>query len=87
MKLLPIGFGNFVSPQHILTIVSPDSAPIKRLISESREKGMLIDASFGRSTKAVLTADSGHVILAALTPEELAARLEEKREPGTADGN
>jgi len=80
MKLLPIGFGNFVSPAHLLGIVSPDSAPIKRLITESREKGLLIDASFGRSTRAVLVTDSGHVILSAQTPEALSARLAEETE-------
>lgn len=78
MKLLPIGFGNFVSPEHLLGIVSPDSAPIKRLIGDSREKGLLIDASFGRSTRAVIVTDSGHVILSAQTPETLAARLAEE---------
>ncbi|MBP3210134.1 MAG: DUF370 domain-containing protein [Oscillospiraceae bacterium] len=80
MKLLGIGFGNFVSPSHIISIVSPDSAPIKRLVQEVREKGLLIDASFGRSTKAVLIADSGNVILSALTPEVLASRLEDNSE-------
>ena len=80
MKLLGIGFGNFVSPSHIISIVSPDSAPIKRLVQEAREKGLLIDASFGRSTKAVLIADSGNVILSALTPEVLASRLEDNSE-------
>lgn len=78
MKLLPIGFSNFVSPQHVLSIVSPDSAPIKRLVSEMREKGLLIDASFGRSTKSVIISDSGHVILSAISPEVLADRLEEE---------
>ena len=77
MKLLGIGFGNYVSPRHIISIVSPDSAPIKRLIQESREKGFLIDASFGRSTKSVIIADSGNVILSALTADALAARLDE----------
>ena len=80
MKLLGIGFGNFVSPSHIISIVSPDSAPIKRQVQEVREKGLLIDASFGRSTKAVLIADSGNVILSALTPEVLASRLEDNSE-------
>lgn len=75
MKLLPIGFGNFVSPDHVISIVSPDSAPIKRLIQEARDSGRLIDASFGRSTKAVIIADSGHVILSALTPEALSSRV------------
>ncbi|MDO5445360.1 MAG: DUF370 domain-containing protein [Eubacteriales bacterium] len=75
MKLLPIGFGNFVSPDHVISIVSPDSAPIKRLVQEARDGGKLIDASFGRSTKAVIIADSGNVILSALTPEALSSRV------------
>ena len=74
MKLLPIGFGNYVSPEHIISIVSPDSAPIKRLVQEARENGLLIDASFGRSTRSVIIADSGNVILSALTPEVLSER-------------
>ena len=77
MKLLNIGFSNFVSPAHVISIVSPESAPIKRMVQEVREKGLLIDASFGRSTKAVIVTDSGNVILSALTPEALSARLEE----------
>lgn len=77
MKLLPIGFGNYVSPSHILSVVSPDSAPIKRLIQDTKEKGLLIDASFGRSTKSVIITDSGNVILSSLSPDILASRLEE----------
>lgn len=77
MKLLPIGFGNMVSAQRIISIVSPESAPIKRMVQDVREKGLLIDASFGRSTKAVIIMDSGNVVLSALTPEVLAARFEE----------
>ena len=77
MKLLPIGFGNFVSPEHIISIVSPESAPIKRMVQEIREKGLLVDASFGRSTKSVIVTDSGNVILSAQSPETLAAKLEE----------
>lgn len=77
MKLLSIGFGNYVSPEHIISIVSPESAPIKRLIQEIREKGLLIDASFGRSTKSVIATDSGNLILSSLAPEVLVSRLEE----------
>ena len=80
MKFLNIGFGNLVSAGRVLAVVSPESAPIKRMIQDVREKGLLIDASFGRSTKSVLIMDSGHVILSALPPETLAARLEEKEE-------
>ena len=78
MKLISIGFGNLVSAERIVSIVSPESAPIKRLIQEVREKGLLIDASFGRSTKSVLFMDSGNLILSALPPETLAQRCEEK---------
>ena len=77
MKMLAIGFGNYVSPQHILSVVSPDSAPIKRLISECREKGLLIDASFGRSTKSVIIADNGNIILSALSADTISERIEE----------
>ena len=77
MKLVSIGFGNLVSRERIITIVSPESAPIKRMVQEVREKGLLIDASFGRSTKAVIIMDSGNVILSALTPETIAVRCNE----------
>lgn len=76
MKLIGIGFGNLVAAERIISIVSPESAPIKRMIQEVRERGDLIDASFGRSTRSVLIMDNGNVILSALTPENLAARIE-----------
>ena len=69
MKLINIGFGNLVSAGRVVAVVSPDSAPVKRLVKEARERGMLIDASYGRSTRAVLVMDSDHVVLSALTPE------------------
>lgn len=75
MQLINIGFGNLVSAQRLLAIVSPDSAPIKRLIQESRDRGMLIDATYGRKTAAVLIMDSDHVVLSALSTEKLAPRL------------
>lgn len=75
MQLINIGFGNLVSAQRLLAIVSPDSAPIKRLIQESRDRGMLIDATYGRKTAAVLIMDSDHVVLSALSAEKLAPRL------------
>ena len=75
MKLINIGFGNLVSAQRLLAIVSPDSAPIKRLIQEARDRGMLIDATYGRKTAAVLIMDSDHVVLSALSTERLAPRL------------
>lgn len=74
MKLLNIGFGNMVSAQRLLSVVSPDAAPIKRLIQEARERGMLIDASCGRKTKAVLIMDTDHVVLSGLSPETIARR-------------
>ena len=80
MKLINIGFGNLVSAERILSIVSPDSAPIKRMVQDVRERGLLIDASFGRSTRSVLIMDSGHVVLSALPPETLSARFSGKNE-------
>ena len=81
MKLISIGFGSTVCAERILAVIAPESAPIKRLIQEARERGMLIDASFGRRTKAVLLMDTDHVILAASSPEVLAARMEQRPEP------
>ena len=81
MKLISIGFGSTVSAERVLAVISPESAPIKRLVQEARERGMLIDASFGRKTKSVLLMDTDHVILSAASPEVLAARMEEKPEP------
>ena len=75
MKLINIGFGNLVSAERVLAIVSPDSAPIKRLIPESRERGMLIDATYGRKTASVFVMDSDHVVLSAIAAEKLAQRL------------
>lgn len=80
MKFLNIGFGNLVSAGRVLAVVSPESAPIKRLTQEAKDRGMLIDASFGRKTKAVLLMDTDHVILSAVSPESLQARLEEQEE-------
>ena len=74
MHLINIGFGNLVSAQRLLAIVSPDSAPIKRLIQESRDRGMLIDATYGRKTASVFIMDSGHVVLSGVTAEKIAAR-------------
>ena len=78
MKLINIGFGNLVSARRLLTVVSPDSAPVKRLVQEARERAMLIDARFGRKTRAVLVMDTDHVILSALPPETIAKRLNDK---------
>ena len=74
MKLINIGFGNMVSAGRIITIVSPESAPIKRIIQDARDSGVLIDATYGRRTRAVIVMDSGHVILSAIQPETVANR-------------
>lgn len=74
MKLINIGFGNLVSDIRIVSIVLPESAPVKRLAQEAREKGMLIDATYGRKTKSVIVTDSEHIILSALSPEIIAQR-------------
>ena len=76
MKLINIGFGSLVAAGRILSILDPDSAPIKRVMQEARERGMLVDASYGRKTKAVILMDTDHVILSALTPQMLLNRLE-----------
>ena len=75
MKLINIGFGNMVSAGRIITIVSPESAPIKRIIQDARDSGALIDATYGRRTRAVIVMDSGHVILSAIQPETVANRF------------
>jgi len=75
IKLINIGFGNIVSANRIIAIVGPESAPIKRIINEARESGMLVDATYGRRTRAVIITDSGHVILSAVQPETVANRL------------
>jgi len=82
MKLINIGFGNLVSAQRLVAIVSPDSAPIKRMVQEARERGVLIDASFGRRTRAVLVMDNDHLVLSALQPETVANRLAGEKDVG-----
>ena len=81
MKLINIGFGSMVAANRVLAIVAPDSAPIKRVVQEARDRGMLIDASFGRKTKAVLLMDTDHVILSAIPTETICARWMDKQEP------
>lgn len=76
MKLINIGFGNIISANRLIAIVSPESAPIKRVITEARDKGVLIDATCGRRTRAVIIMDSGHLILSAVQPETVANRLD-----------
>ena len=75
MKLINIGFGNMVSAGRLIAIVSPESAPIKRMIQEARDRGVLIDATYGRRTRAVLVMDSVHIFLSAIQPETVAGRL------------
>lgn len=78
MKLINIGFGNMVSANRLIAIVSPDSAPIKRIVQDAKDRGMLVDATYGRRTRAVLMMDSDHVILSAVQPETVANRFTEK---------
>ena len=80
MKLINIGFGNMVSANRVLAIVSPESAPIKRIISDVRERGQLVDATYGRRTRAVIIMDSGNVVLSALGTDTLAARFSDSTE-------
>jgi hypothetical protein len=76
MKLINIGFGNIVSVDRIISIVTPDSAPIKRMVQEAKENQTIIDATYGRKTRAVIVTDSGQLILAAIQPETIAARID-----------
>lgn len=80
MKLINIGFGNMINAGRLITIVSPESAPIKRIIQEAKEKGLLIDATYGRRTRAVIIMDSDHIILSAVQPETVAGRLDDEEE-------
>lgn len=82
MKLINIGFGNMVSANHLIAIVSPESAPIKRIVQEARDKGLLIDATYGRRTRAVIITDSDHVVLSAVQPETVANRLSDAADDG-----
>lgn len=77
MKLINIGFGNVVAAGRLVAVVSPDSAPIKRIIQDAKQKGNLVDATYGRRCKAVLFTDSDHIILSAISPETIANRIEE----------
>ncbi len=82
MKLISIGFGNMISSEKLVAIVSPESAPIKRVIQEAKEKGTLIDATYGRKTRAVVIMESEHIILSSVQPESLAGRFNEEDENG-----
>ncbi|MCM1132773.1 MAG: DUF370 domain-containing protein [Ruminococcus flavefaciens] len=77
MKMINIGYGNMISATRIVTIVSPDSAPIKRLVQEAKDGGRAIDATYGRKTRAVIIMDSGHIILSSIVTETLASRINE----------
>lgn len=79
MKLINIGFGSAVAASRMLAVIAPDSAPIKRLIQEARDRGMLIDASFGRKTKSVILMDTDHIILSAIAPETISDRWMDKQ--------
>ena len=80
MKLINIGFGSLLAADRILSVLDPDSAPIKRVVQEARDRSMLVDASYGRKTMSVILMDTDHVILSALTPEALSQRLADKEE-------
>ncbi|MDR2908823.1 MAG: DUF370 domain-containing protein [Oscillospiraceae bacterium] len=85
MKLINIGFGNMVSATRLIAIVSPESSPIKRIIQDARDRGSLIDATYGRRTRAVIITDSDHVILSAVQPETIAGRLDDESREATDD--
>ena len=85
MKLINIGFGSMIAAGRTLSVLAPDSAPIKRVVQEARDRGMLIDASYGRKTKAVILMDTDHVILSALTPETIYARWQDKDAPANEE--
>ena len=80
MKLINIGFGNVVNSDKIIAVVSPEAAPVKRMVQEARDRDVLIDATYGRRTRAVLITDSDHIVLSALQPETVAARLNGREE-------
>lgn len=86
MQLINIGFGNIVSANRIISIVSPESAPIKRIIQEAKDNGTAIDATYGRRTRAVIIMDSGHIILSAVQPETVAGRLDKKEDEFEEEG-
>ena len=81
MKLINIGFGNMISAGRLIAIVSPESAPIKRMVQEARDRGTLIDATYGRRTRSVLIMDNDHLVLSALQPDTVASRLESREAP------
>lgn len=80
MRMINIGFGNMIASDRIVAVVSPDSAPIKRMVQDARDKGRLIDASYGRKSRAVIFTDSDHIILCAVQPETVSSRVSEEEE-------
>jgi extracellular matrix regulatory protein A len=85
IKLINIGFGNIVSANRVIAIVSPESAPIKRIITDAKERGQLIDATYGRRTRAVIITDDGHIVLSAIQPETVANRFVTSKEAPNND--
>ena len=85
IQLINIGFGNIVSANRIISIVSPESAPIKRIINDARERGQLVDATYGRRTRAVIITDSSHVVLSAIQPETIAHRFVGSKESSVSN--
>ena len=85
MKLINIGFGNMVSANRLVAVISPDSAPIKRIIQEAKEKGFLIDATYGRKTRSVIVMDSEHVVLSAIVPEVITNRINNTEDVGNME--
>lgn len=85
MKLINIGYGNLINSSKVVSVVSPDAAPIKRLIQDTRDTGKLIDATSGKKTRAVIIAESGHVVLSALTPETIQGRLSDETQNESGD--
>ena len=85
MKLINVGYGNMVAVSHIIAIVSPDSAPIKRMVQDAKERGAEIDATFGRRTKSVIITDSDHVILSAIQPKHIAGRADNREDAADND--
>lgn len=86
MQLINIGFGNIVSASRVVAIVSPESAPIKRVIADARERTQLVDATYGRRTRAVIVTDSGHVVLSAIQPETVAQRFVSQKDEVAKEG-
>lgn len=85
MKLINIGYGNLINSSKVVSVVSPDAAPIKRLIQDTRDTGKLIDATSGKKTRAVIIAESGHIVLSALTPETIQGRMSDETQNESGD--